>query len=157
MRICLIAIIDESRALGDGVDIPMEVPSEERQLFRKLTLGLPIIMGRKTYESIGHALPDRPNIVVSTSLTSLSDATVVSSVEEALQTAHTFASEAYIIGGASLYKYALKHNLADTLYISVVPGKHTATTFFPEFDKNAYRHVTIERFPQFTFHVYKKL
>ncbi len=154
---CLIVIVDEDNAIGDDLDIPMEVPKEERQLFRKLTLGLPTIMGRKTYDSIGHALPDRPNIVVSKSLTSLPDATVVSSIEEALQTAHSLASQTCIIGGATLYEYALEHNLADTLFISVVPGKHKANVFFPEFDKQAWRHVTIERFPSFTFHVYKKL
>ena len=106
----------------------------DMKFFRETTTGHPVIMGRKTFESIGRALPGRLNIVISRSMEEREDLKVASSLEEAFALAgQSGADECFVMGGGTVYRQALP--LADRLYVTLV---HTvvpdADTFFPEID-----------------------
>ena len=106
----------------------------DMKFFRETTTGHPVIMGRKTFESIGKALPGRLNIVISRSMEGREDLKVASSLEEAFALAgQSGADECFVMGGGTVYRQALP--LADRLYVTLV---HTvvpdADTFFPEID-----------------------
>lgn len=131
-KISLIAAIDEHRGLGKDNQLLCHVPAD-LQHFKALTLGKPIIMGRKTHESIGKALPGRLNIVLSKHLSTVKDVTVVGSLQEALILVKD-APEVMIIGGANLFAEALP--LAQEVYLTLIHAKFDADVFFPELDKN---------------------
>lgn len=106
----------------------------DMKFLRETTTGHPVIMGRKTFESIGRALPGRLNIVISRSMEGREDLKVASSLEEAFALAgQSGADECFVMGGGTVYRQALP--LADRLYVTLV---HTvvpdADTFFPEID-----------------------
>lgn len=98
--------------------------------FKKITMGHSIVMGRKTFESIGKSLPGRTNIVISRS-------GPVSSLEQALEIAKKSpgAEEIFIIGGGEIFKEAMGQNLVDKLYVTKVKGDFNAEIFFPEYEK----------------------
>ncbi|HXV73713.1 MAG TPA: dihydrofolate reductase, partial [Sphingomonadales bacterium] len=112
--------------------------------FRTLTMGHPVIMGRKTYESIGVALPGRRNIVV-TARTSLGNDELIlaRSVHEALTKAEEFGPEAMIIGGAEVYGATLP--LAERIYLTEVHEQAEGDTFFPVLDRTLWREEKRER------------
>ena len=124
--------MDENRVIGYKNKLPWNLPSELRY-FRETTKGKPVIMGRKTYQSIGMPLPNRTNIVV-TRATNLEipGCVVVHSVAEAIQEARGLdQEEIFIIGGAEVYKETLP--LADRLYVTKVGLEVDGDTFFPEY------------------------
>ncbi|PJD91562.1 MAG: dihydrofolate reductase [Legionella sp.] len=126
-KISLIAAIDEEQGIGKNNQLLAYLPAD-LQHFKKTTLGKPIIMGRKTYESIGHPLPGRQNIVISHHFPSCPDLIVASSITEALS--HTGqADEVMIIGGAQLYQQTI--NDAARLYITKIHHRFSADVFFP--------------------------
>lgn len=131
MKISLIAAIaSENRALGKNNRLIYYIP-EDLKRFKQITSGHPIIMGRKTFESIGQPLPNRKNIVVTHDKDYFAEGiTVVHSVEEALKEAEG-TDEVFIIGGGQIYQEAIK--LADKLYLTVIEGNPEADTFFPDF------------------------
>ena len=133
-NISLIAAMDEHRGLGKENKLLCHLPADLKH-FKTLTMGKPIIMGRKTYESIGKALPGRLNIVLSKHELNLSDATVVDSLPEALALVID-RPEVMIIGGASLYKEALA--VATQLYLTVIHATFDADVFFPEFNQQSW-------------------
>jgi dihydrofolate reductase len=155
MRVSLIAALDEERGIGKGNRIPWHIPADLKR-FKALTTGHAIIMGRKTYESIGQPLPDRTNIVITRDDSFRAPGcTAVHSLEEALAAAEGD-DEAFIVGGAQIYEQAL--NRADRLYLTLVEGTHEADTFFPEYEgfreverekrnesEHAFSYVTLER------------
>lgn len=104
--------------------------------FKDTTTGHPVIMGRKTYEAIGHPLKNRTNIIVSTRddlWTENSGVRVYDNLEDALKFAKTIDEEVFIIGGASLYEYALNKDLVDRVYIDLLAEEvNGADTFFPD-------------------------
>ena len=128
--ISLIAAIGKNNELGKGNDLVFKLPADMKY-FRDTTKGHTIIMGRKTFESIGKALPARKNIVITRDKTYLRHGVdVVHSLEEALAKTNK-KDEAFIIGGAEIYKQAM--NLADKLYITHVNAEDkNADVFFPE-------------------------
>lgn len=128
--ISLIAALDRQGGIGLDGKIPWHLP-EDLARFKQITMGRPIIMGRKTYESIGRPLPGRRNIVI----TSQRDyeapgCDIVHSLDQALRLAGE--GEVFVIGGATLYQEALPR--AHRLYLTHVDGTFSADTFFPEFD-----------------------
>ena len=132
-RISIIAAVARSdRAIGRDNALLWDIP-EDMRYFRSLTTGHTIIMGKNTYRSIGHALPKRTNIVLSTDETlSLDGCIIVHSVAEALQRAgEKEPEEIFIIGGAGIYKQFLP--FAERLYLTLVEGKYEADTFFPDY------------------------
>ena len=105
--------------------------------FKNITIGHPIIMGRKTQESIGRALPGRTNIVITRDQNySVPGCQVVHSLAEAIQLAQNQpeAEEIFIIGGGEIFKQALEQNLVDKLYLTKVAGDFNAEIFFPEYE-----------------------
>ena len=133
--ISLIAAIDENRGLGIENRLLCHLPADLKH-FKDLTFGKPIIMGRKTYQSIGRALPGRLNIVISKQLATIEDATVVGSLKQALELA-TNMDEVFIIGGAKVFEEALP--LAHQIYLTLIHTEIAADVYFPELDKHAWR------------------
>ena len=104
--------------------------------FKAVTMGHPIIMGRKTHESIGRVLPGRANIVITREQNySTPGCNVVHSLAEAISFAQTCpgADEIFIIGGGEIFKQALEQNLVDKLYVTKVKGDYKAEIFFPQY------------------------
>ncbi len=134
MSIKLIAAIGKNRELGKDNAMMWNLPGDMR-FFRTTTQGSAVIMGRKTYESIGRPLPKRENIVISRNAElKIEGAQVVSSLEEAISAAN---GDAFIIGGASVYAAALP--IADELILTEIDADYPAAdAFFPEFDKQEY-------------------
>ncbi len=142
MIISLIWAMDENRLIGVENRLPWKLPADMKW-FRRHTLGKPIIMGRKTFDSFGgRALPERSNIVVTRDKNYQADgALVVYSIEEALQAAGD-AEEVMIIGGASFYEQLLPR--AERLYITQVHGKFEGDAWFPEFEMDEWQEVARE-------------
>lgn len=130
--ISLIAAIDLSGGLGANNQLLCHLPAD-LQHFKKNTLGKPIIMGRKTFESIGRPLPGRTNIVLSHSLTKTDGITIATSLEEALSLVKEY-PEIMIIGGADLFQQSIA--LADKLYITQIQHQFEADVYFPTIDEN---------------------
>lgn len=136
MIISMIAAMANNRVIGACNKMPWYLPADLAH-FKRVTLGKPVVMGRKTYESIGKALPGRLNIVVTqNSDYSLADATVVSSCEQAVEVAKQFTDEeVMIIGGGMLYQHFLP--ISDRLYLTQIDLSVTGDTYFPDYDANA--------------------
>lgn len=118
------------RVIGKDKQMPWHLPNDLKH-FKAITLGKPVIMGRKTYESIGRALPGRKNIVISSqSDYFLKDAQVVNTCEQALKIAQTEGQEVMIIGGGAIYTEFLP--LADTLYLTFINAEFEGDTHFPD-------------------------
>ena len=135
-RVSLIAAITKTRAIGRGNDLIVRIPDDLKR-FRALTRGHAIVMGRKTYESIGRTLPDRANIVVSRDPElEIPGATVLHDLPSALEAARQTETghespEVFVIGGAQIYEQALPY--ADRLYLTLVDSDETGDAFFPEY------------------------
>jgi len=135
--ISMIWAMDENDLIGVENALPWKLPAD-MQWFRRHTLGKPIIMGRKTFESFGgRTLPERTNIVITRDTDyQVPGAIVVHSIDEALQAAGD-APEVMIIGGASFYEQMLPR--ADRLYITRVHGTFSGDAWFPAFDMNEWQ------------------
>lgn len=137
MKISLIAAIGKNRELGKGNSLLWDIP-EDMKHFRETTRGHAVIMGRKTFESIGRPLPERTNIIITRDASYLIHDTsvkVVHSLEEALEFGKTIEQEElFIIGGAQIYELAKPY--ADKLYLTVVDKKFPeADAYFPDYSK----------------------
>ena len=130
-NISLIVAVDEEGGMGFNNRLPWHLPADLAH-FKKVTLGKPVIMGRKTYESIGRPLPGRLNIVLSRKSSAIPCVTVVSSLEEALLLTQDV-PEVMVIGGAEIFKLALLQ--ATKIYLTQVYHVFKADVFFPEFDE----------------------
>jgi dihydrofolate reductase len=124
--IIIIVAMDEQRGIGFKNKLPWNVP-EDMMHFRNTTLTHPIIMGRKTFESIGRPLPMRKNLVVSRNPTS---SFLYGSIEAAIKDADD--SDIFIIGGAEIFRQALP--MADKLIVTHLHNTYECDTFFPEID-----------------------
>lgn len=143
-RISLIAAMDRNRVIGRDNKIPWRLPAEQRW-FKSVTLGKPILMGRKTYESIGRPLPGRHNIILTTNRAySAEGCTVVHSVEEAIRAAGE-EKELMVIGGAYLYRQMLP--LADCLYLTFIETEIEGDTYFPAFSTVDWHIIQEDYFP----------
>lgn len=126
----MIVAMAENRVIGLDNDMPWHLPAD-LQHFKKTTLGKPVIMGRKTYDSIGRALPGRLNIVVSRDVDLVIDGvTCVSTVEQAIAAANGV-DEVMIIGGATIYEHFLA--AANRLYLTFIDLKTEGDTHFPDY------------------------
>ncbi|MBN2323856.1 MAG: dihydrofolate reductase [Spirochaetes bacterium] len=130
MIVSIIAAMSKNRVIGNNGKIPWHI-QEDMRFFKRKTRGHTVIMGRKTYESIGKPLSDRINIVLSkNSEFRAPGAIVIPSLEAALERTAVNEDEVFIIGGEKVYEEALKK--ADRIYISLVEEDFTGDTFFPE-------------------------
>ena len=126
--ISLIAAVDERGGIGKDNHLLCYLPAD-LQYFKAVTLGKPIVMGRRTFESIGKALPGRLNIVLSRSGLTLSGATVVSNLDEAFRLTAD-AREVVVIGGAHVFGQALPR--AHRIYQTIIHAQFDSDVFFPE-------------------------
>ena len=140
--ISIIVAVAKNGVIGKAGKMPWKIPGEQRQ-FKELTTGHVVIMGRKSFEEIGHPLPDRKNIVVSkTKVFSGENLITAKSLEEALTLAGK--EEIFIAGGAELFQKALP--LADRIYITYVDLEvPDADRFFPDFPEEKYMIVELEK------------
>ncbi len=130
--ISAIAAIGRNRELGKDNRLIWTI-SDDLKRFRKITTGHPIIMGRKTFESIGRVLPERTNIVVTRDGSwNFAGVTVTHTIEEALDYAkQKDEEEIFIIGGAQIYEAAMPY--VERLYLTIVDAENDADTFFPPY------------------------
>ena len=140
--ISIIVAVAKGGAIGKEGKIPWKIPGEQRQ-FKELTTGHVVIMGRTSYEEIGHPLPERTNIVVSkTKVFSGENLYTVKSLQEAIERAGQ--EEIFIAGGAELFQEALP--LADKIYMTYVDMEvPDADRFFPDFPEEEYNREEIEK------------
>ena len=145
MTLSLIACMAKNRVIGRGSEIPWNVPGEQL-IFRRVTSGHTVIMGRKTYESIGRPLPKRKNIVVTRQSDYVAPGcTVVSDLPSALNAVPQGEDEAFIMGGGQLYAESIKQ--ADKIYLSELSEDIEGDITFPEFSDNDFEVVSTEGFP----------
>ncbi|MBT8145271.1 MAG: dihydrofolate reductase [Gammaproteobacteria bacterium] len=144
MKLSLICAMDENMVIGRNNSLPWHLP-EDLKYFKRTTMGKCIIMGRKTYESIGRPLPGRTNIIVTRSRDyEVENARVVDCLTDAIELAETIAfidgsDEAFVIGGAELYKHALP--FVDRMHLTMVHAEVEGDTFFPDFDVEEWEEV----------------
>ena len=139
--VSIVAAIGRNRELGRGNELLWHIPEDFRR-FKALTLGHPVILGRKTFESIlaslGKPLPERTNIVVTREPTwQAEDVVVAHSLEDALEKAENPPAdggpeEVFVIGGAQIYEQALPY--VDRLYLTLIADDKEADTFFPPYE-----------------------
>lgn len=132
MIISLIAAMDNNHLIGRENGLPWHLPADFAH-FKQVTMGKPVVMGRKTYESIGRPLPGRLNIVISRSGFMADGITVVDSIEAALQAVGNV-EEVMIIGGANLYNQMIKQ--ASKMYLTHVNADCEGDAWFPEINKD---------------------
>ncbi len=146
-KVSMIAAMARNRVIGRDNQLPWHLP-EDLKYFRSVTWGKPIIMGRKTFDSLGRPLPGRTNIVVTGQAgLKLAGARVTASLTEALEIAFAQAEldavdEVMVIGGATLYQQLLDR--ADRLYLTKVDAEPDGDAWFPDFDEDRWQ-VTSER------------
>jgi dihydrofolate reductase len=137
----VIAALAKNRVIGIENRLPWRLP-EDLAHFKALTLGHPILMGRKTFESLGRPLPGRTNIVVTRNPDySTAGCLVADSISGALALCRD-ADEVFFIGGAELYAQAIP--LADRLYLTEVDIEAEGDAWFPDYDRSAFREISRE-------------
>ncbi|RLJ98779.1 dihydrofolate reductase [Tenacibaculum discolor] len=142
--ITLIAAIAKNNALGKDNDLIWHLPADLKR-FKKVTTGHPILMGRNTFESIGKPLPNRTSIIITRNNNYFIDGCLIAnSIEQAIELVE--GNDAFIIGGAQIYKEALEQNLVDRLDITVLHHEFEADAFFPKIDMNIWKEVAREDF-----------
>ncbi|NOQ63653.1 MAG: dihydrofolate reductase [Methyloprofundus sp.] len=136
MKLSLIVAMATNRTIGINKQMPWHLSADLKH-FKKTTLGYPIIMGRKTFESIGRPLPDRQNIIISRNPNyQQAGCLVFNELESALSSCKQ-EDEVFVIGGATLYEATLAH--ADRLYITQIQQDFAGDTWFPVIDKNQWQ------------------
>ena len=137
--LALVVAVGRNGVIGKGGALPWRIPEDLRH-FKRVTLGHAVIMGRKTWDSIGKPLVDRRNVVVSRDRAlRIPGVEVVASLEDALRLARERDDEPRVIGGAELYRLALPR--ATRLFFTEIDREVDGDTFFPAFDRDGWREV----------------
>jgi len=154
MDIVIIAAMSKNRVIGKDNTLPWSLKADMEH-FKKLTLGWPCIMGRKTWESLPkRPLPGRPNIVISRSLSDVTGAKVFPSLQEAVH--HCAGNEkVFICGGASIYAEAL--GLANRIELTMIYKQYEGNAFFPEINTAQWKKTQTEDFDGFSFLSYSRI
>jgi dihydrofolate reductase len=160
--ITLIAAISKNNALGKDNDLIWRLPADLKR-FKKVTSGHHILMGRNTFESIGKPLPNRTSVIITRNNHYEKEGCLIAnSIEEAIEI--TEGKDAFIIGGAQIYKEALALDLVGQLDITLVHQEFEADVFFPEIDATIWKEVSREDFTadeknsyDFSFVSYQKI
>ena len=146
MKLSLIVAVSRNNVIGINNQLPWHLP-EDLRYFKSVTMGKPIVMGRKTYDSIGRALPGRTNIVITRDEAwSAPGVEVAQTLERALKLAEQAceaagASEVMVIGGEQIYRMTI--DFADRLYLTQVEAEVEGDAFFPEIASEAWHQVEI--------------
>lgn len=142
MIVSIIVAMDLNRVIGKDNKLPWRLPAE-LQYVKKTTMGHPIIMGRKNYESIGRPLPGRRNIIVTRdSSYSVEGCEIAHSVEEVFKLCEG-EEEIFIFGGEQIYKLFMPYT--EKLYITKIHHEFEGDTFFPEIDYSLWNEVSVEK------------
>lgn len=138
-----IAAMSENHVIGKNNQLPWHLPADLRH-FKNITTGHPILMGRKTYQSIGKPLPNRINLILTHDKTFKADGClVVSSIEEALQSAPCMGSEeVFVIGGAEVYKQLMPS--IQRLYLTIIHHTFVGDAYFPQIKSQEWREIKRE-------------
>lgn len=157
MEIIVIAAMAANRVIGKANTIPWHIPGEQ-QRFKQTTMGHALIMGRKTYESIGMPLPGRRNIIITRNRKYLAQGCeVVHSLQQAYKLCQN-ESMVFNIGGAELYAQGLDH--ADTLILTVLDDSYDGDAYFPRINENNFTKVNvinINSSPNYSIITYKRI
>lgn len=142
VRIYLVAAMGANRVIGNGPNIPWKIPGEQK-IFRRLTEGKVVVMGRKTFESIGKPLPNRHTLVISRQANyRATGCVVVSTLSHAIALASELGNELYVAGGAEIYTLALPH--AHGVFLSEVHQTFEGDAFFPMLNETEFELVSTE-------------
>jgi len=138
MLISAIFAMSENRVIGKNNQLPWHLPADLKH-FKKITLGKPILMGRKTYESIGRPLPGRCNVIITKDIDyQAPGCVVVNSIEQALATTKE-SDEIFVMGGALLYQAMLP--LIQRLYMTIIHQPFDGDTFFPLLNQDDWQEI----------------
>jgi len=158
MLISLIVAMASNRVIGDKGEIPWKIPGEQK-MFKEITMGHTMIMGRKTYEAIGRALPGRTNIVITRQVDyQAPDCLVVHDLESAIESCPPDESEAFIIGGGQIYKETIA--AAHRIYLTVLTRAVSGDTKFPEFSESDFEILKcdfIDAVEPYHFYIYERI
>ncbi len=160
MRISIIAAMAKNRVIGQQGDIPWRIPGEQK-MFKKITLGHAVIMGRKTFESLDHLLRDRTNIIVTRQKDYRAQGCLVAhDLATAIKCCPADEKEAFICGGGQLYHEALP--LADRIYLTVIPREISGDTYFPDFSLTEFfvkqsESIQVEGAEPYNFFIYERI
>jgi dihydrofolate reductase len=135
MTVSIVVAIGENHAIGKDNKLIWYLPKDLKH-FKEITNGGTVIMGRKTYDSVGRPLPNRRNIIITRQQVEIADCEVVNSVEAALDLCRDEA-EVFIVGGAEIYKLAMP--LTDRIYLTIVHANFEADTYFPEIKEDIWK------------------
>ena len=127
----IIAAVGKNLELGINNKLIWHLP-EDLKYFKEVTTGKTVVMGKKTYESIGKPLPNRKNIVLTRQNISISEVEIIHNIKDVLNKKESI----FIIGGADVYKQFLPY--ANNIYLTEIDDQKEADTYFPKFDKNLY-------------------
>ncbi|MBS3102807.1 type 3 dihydrofolate reductase [Candidatus Woesearchaeota archaeon] len=136
MIISFVAAMSKNRVIGKNNKIPWSMPADVRHM-RKMIEGKPLIMGRKTHESIGRPLPDRKNIILTRDKSYKSKGCIVVHTQEEALKAAEGAEEVIIFGGEEIYRMFLPK--ANRMYLTIIDAEVEGDAFFPEYDKKEWK------------------
>jgi len=158
MRLVIVAAVAANGVIGRDGDMPWHYP-EDLEHFKDLTTGHPVIMGRRTFESIesrlGGPLPDRTNVVLTSDPDRLPDDVVaVTSVDEAVSAARARDDEAYVVGGATVYGQFLPR--VDELVLTEIGTEYEGDTYFPDWSREEWEEVEREDRDELSFVTYRR-
>lgn len=146
--ISIIVAIARHGAIGKDNALLWHI-SDDLKRFKRITSGHPVVMGRKTYESLGRPLPNRINVVITRNTNFRAEGcTVVHSMAEAVSL-FPATEEVFVIGGAQIYAEAL--DIADKFYLTKVEAQYDADTFFPKWDPAQWREISCENHDGYSF------
>ena len=143
MQLSIIVAMDRNRVIGRGGALPWHISSDLKN-FKKITMGKPILMGRKTHDSIGKPLPGRENIILTNNKKYSAEGCTVKNTLDEVYSYCEEQLELVVMGGAILYSQTL--DKADKLYITEVNASVNGDTFFPEYKSSQWREISRESF-----------
>jgi dihydrofolate reductase len=148
-----IVAMTRSRVIGKENKIPWRLPGEQKW-FKEVTMGHPVLMGRKTFESIGRPLPGRRNLVV-TRAGEIPGVELIRDLQKFDPIPYERdGPEIFVVGGAEIYKTLLPH--CNALYATIVQGEYVGDAYFPEFESEFELSETIREAPEFNVYFYKR-
>ena len=151
MILSFVIAFGENRGIGFGNKLPWNLPDDLKR-FKEITRGHTVIMGRKTYDSIGRLLPERKNIIITRDKNyKVPGAVIVHSIEEAKKKCEN-EKECFVIGGGEIAKLAISH--ANRMYLTHVEANVPADSFFPEFNPDEWEVISEEFHPKDEQHLY---
>ena len=150
MTVTIVVAISENYAIGKNNQLLWHMPADLKH-FKQITSGHTVIMGRKTYDSVGKPLPNRRNIIITRQEITIPGCEVVKSVDDALELC-TNEEEVFIVGGAEIYKLAMPKTAR--IYLTIIHHSFEADTLFPEIDYMEWKEVSREDHPADEKHKY---